>query len=238
MPERLYLIGTDGRVVYKGGMGPMFFRPAEWREAALAIAFAYAALILSFLGGMWWGIAAAAPAAQRRKALGWLWIAAVLPSLVALACFLPWALDWAWPEPSLVMLGGALLVTLGVDAKLGALAPRCASRGVKRRASATIGSAASSRRAVRSSRTQKERPCVATTRSPRCTSRSMIGVAGRFIRSGCQRTPSSNEAKMPNSVPAYKTWEFLGSCLTTFTLPNEGRSLVRDSHVAPKSRVT
>lgn len=102
----------------------LYAGPAEWREAALAIAFAYAALILSFLGGMWWGIAAAAPAAQRRKALGWLWIAAVLPSLVALACFLPWALDWAWPEPSLVMLGGALLVSLGVDAKLGALSPR------------------------------------------------------------------------------------------------------------------
>ena len=102
----------------------LYAGPAEWRESALAIAFAYAALILSFLGGMWWGIAAAAPAAQRRKALGWLWIAAVLPSLVALACFLPWALDWAWPEPSLVMLGGALLVTLGVDAELGALAPR------------------------------------------------------------------------------------------------------------------
>ena len=102
----------------------LYAGPAEWREAALAIAFAYAALILSFLGGMWWGIAAAAPAAQRRKALGWLWIAAVLPSVVALACFLPWALDWAWPEPSLVMLGGALLVTLGVDAKLSALAPR------------------------------------------------------------------------------------------------------------------
>lgn len=102
----------------------LYAGPAEWREAALAIAFAYAALILSFLGGMWWGIAAAAPAAQRRRTLGWLWIAAVLPSLVALACFLPWALDWAWPEPSLVMLGGALLVSLGVDAKLGALAPR------------------------------------------------------------------------------------------------------------------
>ena len=102
----------------------LYAGPAEWREAALAIAFAYAALILSFLGGMWWGIAAAAPAAQRRRTLGWLWIAAVLPSLVALACFLPWALDWAWPEPSLVMLGGALLVSLGVDAKLDALAPR------------------------------------------------------------------------------------------------------------------
>jgi len=30
MPERLYLVGRDGRVAYKGGLGPMFFRPAEW----------------------------------------------------------------------------------------------------------------------------------------------------------------------------------------------------------------
>ena len=35
MPERLYLIDTDGCVAYKGGMGPMFFRPDEW-EAAIA----------------------------------------------------------------------------------------------------------------------------------------------------------------------------------------------------------
>ena len=117
-------LGLAGLLPQFTCLAVLYVGPAEWREAALAIAFAYAALILSFLGGMWWGIAAAAPAAQRRKALGWLWIAAVLPSLVALACFLPWALDWAWPEPSLVMLGGALLVTLGVDAKLGALAPR------------------------------------------------------------------------------------------------------------------
>ena len=33
MPERLYLIGRDGRVAYKGGIGPMFFRPKEWAAA-------------------------------------------------------------------------------------------------------------------------------------------------------------------------------------------------------------
>ena len=32
VPERLYLIGRDGRVAYKGGMGPMFFQPTEWRD--------------------------------------------------------------------------------------------------------------------------------------------------------------------------------------------------------------
>lgn len=33
MPERLFLIGRDGTVVYKGGVGPMFFRPVEWEQA-------------------------------------------------------------------------------------------------------------------------------------------------------------------------------------------------------------
>ncbi|QYJ07012.1 DUF3429 domain-containing protein [Qipengyuania flava] len=117
-------LGLSGLLPQMACLAVLLAGPAEWREAAQAIAFGYAALILSFLGGTWWGIAAAAPAAQRRQTLGWVWIAAVTPSLVALACFLPWALGWTWPEPSLVMLGGALLVSLGADAKLGALAPR------------------------------------------------------------------------------------------------------------------
>ncbi len=33
VPERLYLVGSDGKVAYKGGMGPMFFRPSEWEQA-------------------------------------------------------------------------------------------------------------------------------------------------------------------------------------------------------------
>ena len=33
MPERLYLVGSDGLVAYKGGIGPMFFRPREWEQA-------------------------------------------------------------------------------------------------------------------------------------------------------------------------------------------------------------
>lgn len=117
-------LGIAGLLPQLGCVAVLYAGPADWRAGALALAFAYAALILSFLGGAWWGIAAAAPAAERRNALGWLWIAAVVPSLVALAGFLPWALGWQWPEPSLVMLAGALLVSLGVDARLGALAPR------------------------------------------------------------------------------------------------------------------
>ena len=32
-PERLYLIGTDGKVVYRGGLGPMGFSPQEFAAA-------------------------------------------------------------------------------------------------------------------------------------------------------------------------------------------------------------
>ena len=36
-PERLYLIGVDGRVVYAGGRGPHGFSPAELKEAISAL---------------------------------------------------------------------------------------------------------------------------------------------------------------------------------------------------------
>ena len=32
-PERLYLVGKDGRVVYAGGRGPGGFKPTELKEA-------------------------------------------------------------------------------------------------------------------------------------------------------------------------------------------------------------
>ena len=31
-PERLYVIGTDGRVAYQGGKGPYGFNPAELEQ--------------------------------------------------------------------------------------------------------------------------------------------------------------------------------------------------------------
>ncbi len=33
MPDRLYVIGRDGRVVYKGGRGPFGFNAAEMEQA-------------------------------------------------------------------------------------------------------------------------------------------------------------------------------------------------------------
>lgn len=33
MPDRLYLIGSDGRVAYAGGKGPIGFKPGELKDA-------------------------------------------------------------------------------------------------------------------------------------------------------------------------------------------------------------
>lgn len=93
----------------------------DWRFTALALAYAYAALIVSFLGGVWWGLAAQASGPVPR----WVWIAAVMPSLVSLASAVPWSTGDAWPGPSLGLLGAVLLASLLVDRKLvrAALAP-------------------------------------------------------------------------------------------------------------------
>lgn len=102
----------------------LYAGPVAWRLPAQTGAIVYAALTLAFLGGAWWGIAAGAPAAERRGALGWLWLAAVAMVVVAFAGLLCRALGVLPAEPALIMFGGALLASLAVDARLGALAPR------------------------------------------------------------------------------------------------------------------
>lgn len=51
----------------------------EIARTALGLGLIYAALILSFLGGLWWGLAAA----SGKASAGWIWGVAVLPSLYA-----------------------------------------------------------------------------------------------------------------------------------------------------------
>ncbi|MBD3773506.1 MAG: DUF3429 domain-containing protein [Rhodobacteraceae bacterium] len=122
-PSLPRLLGYAGLLPQLACLAGLLRGGAEWRYAALALGTAYASLILSFLGGAWWGLAAAAPAAERRQSLGWLWFASVVPSLLALAAWVPWVFGLDWPEPSLMMLGAALVLSLAVDAKLGPLAP-------------------------------------------------------------------------------------------------------------------
>lgn len=93
-----------------------------WIDAARIAAGLYAGLILSFLGGTWWGIAAAAPAAEGRGTLGWVWVAAVLPSLAAFAAGLWWIAHPDQPQPALAVLAFAILASPLVDRRLLALA--------------------------------------------------------------------------------------------------------------------
>jgi Protein of unknown function (DUF3429) len=76
-------------------------------------AFLYGALILSFLGGLWWGVAAANPNASR-----WIYGVAVLPSLVAFAAGLLWIIHTGSPGQSLLIVGLALLAAPFVDWQL------------------------------------------------------------------------------------------------------------------------
>jgi hypothetical protein len=90
----------------------------EWRYSALAGGFAYAAAIFSFLGGVWWGQALASGRAGTGA-----YLLAVLPSLMAVALFLPWTFGWDWPGPALLYLGALILGSPLVDRALGYAAP-------------------------------------------------------------------------------------------------------------------
>lgn len=85
----------------------------DQRWSALAAGFGYAALIFSFLGGLWWGIAITRPEAPR-----WTFAAAIAPSLIAFACYLPWVWGYPWPRPSLAVLGTCLCLSPWVDRAL------------------------------------------------------------------------------------------------------------------------
>lgn len=89
------------------------FGPPEWKWSALAVAYAYAALIFSFLGGTWWGLAAA-----HKDAPGWVYVAAVSPSLIALVTYVPWILGLSWPGPSMLLLGLCIIGSPLVDRRL------------------------------------------------------------------------------------------------------------------------
>lgn len=90
----------------------------EWRYTALAGGFAYAAAIFSFLGGVWWGQALASGRATTGA-----YVLAVMPSLLAVALFLPWTFGWEWPGPALLYLGALIAGSPLIDRALGFAAP-------------------------------------------------------------------------------------------------------------------
>lgn len=114
LPVPARWLGYAGLLPQAAVVAALLTHDLEWRFTALATGFAYAALILSFLGGLWWGLAAQAS----ERTPKWVWPVAVIPSLVALLSALPWATGDTWPVPSMLLLGVSLIVALGVDYRL------------------------------------------------------------------------------------------------------------------------
>ena len=113
IPPIARLLGLSGLLPQLGAVALLLSGDPQSRYSALAIAYAYAAIILSFLGGLWWGLAARTDSPPR-----WLWFASVAPSLIALVTAWPWMVGLRWPGPSLVVLGISLIGALLVDRAL------------------------------------------------------------------------------------------------------------------------
>ena len=110
IPPIARLLGLSGLLPQLAAVALLLSGDPQSRLSALAIAYAYAAIILSFLGGLWWGLAARTDSPPR-----WLWFASVAPSLIALVTAWPWMVGLRWPGPSLVVLGISLIAALLVD---------------------------------------------------------------------------------------------------------------------------
>lgn len=114
------LLSPTARALGYAGLLPqllclaMLLTGHEWRYAALAGGFAYGAAIFSFLGGVWWG-----QAVQSGRATAGAYLVAVMPSLIAVALFLPWTFGWSWPGPALLYLGALILLSPLIDRALG-----------------------------------------------------------------------------------------------------------------------
>lgn len=111
LDARARVLGYAGQVPQV--LAVVLLTDLETRWIGLAGGFGYAALIFSFLGGVWWGVAVSHPQAPR-----WIYVAAVLPSLIALAAYLPWIFGWVWPGPSLVVIGLCLILSPAVDREM------------------------------------------------------------------------------------------------------------------------
>lgn len=89
----------------------------DLRLPALVAGGLYAAAILSFLGGMWW-----MQALCRSEPRWWPYVLAVAPSLIAWGAIVPWLLGVASSQISLIILGGALLISPLGDRAVGSFA--------------------------------------------------------------------------------------------------------------------
>lgn len=113
VPRAALILGLAGLLPQIAAISVELGGNPAYLFTAEALAFAYGALIFSFLGGLWWGLAARADPAP-----DWVYGIAGVPSLIALAAAVPWATGARWPGPSLIVLGIGIIAALAVDRRL------------------------------------------------------------------------------------------------------------------------
>lgn len=112
LPKAAFLAGYAG-LLPQLVAAALVFSGSEYRWTGLAAAYGYAAFILSFLGGIWWGFGVIARKDDAHSGL--IFALAVTPSLLAFATYLPWIWGWEWPGPSLAWLGIFLMGSPLID---------------------------------------------------------------------------------------------------------------------------
>lgn len=112
LPRPLVVLGLAG-IAPQAFCLLMVLHGGEDRWTALAAACCYAALILSFLGGLWWMAGMLAGVKE-----AWFHVLAVVPSLIGWAMLLPWCVGAPWPRPELMTLGLLILASPLADRAL------------------------------------------------------------------------------------------------------------------------
>ena len=134
LPGLARMLGYAGLLPQLGAFAVLASGREEHRDLAQLLAITYAALIFSFLGALWWGLAAA----QLARAPAWIWWAGVLPSLVSLCVFLPWATGYLAAPRVLSALALGIAGSAFVDLYLNKL-KLCPPGWVKLRFTLSIG---------------------------------------------------------------------------------------------------
>ncbi len=113
-------ISKDARLLGLAGLLPQVaacivaLTYTEFTVYALVSGFAYAALIFSFIGGVWWGQALQAP-----KWHPWIFLASVIPSLISWAAALLLFSDLKWWSYATTAIAIGLMVSPLVDLQIG-----------------------------------------------------------------------------------------------------------------------
>ena len=113
VPESARALGYAGLLPQAAALLAVI-KGGEVSWTAMALAYGYAALIFSFIGGAWWGIGLARPETPR-----WIFLAAVMPSLIGVAGWFPWMEGLTWPGPELIVIGALILLSPLVDLAIG-----------------------------------------------------------------------------------------------------------------------